>query len=178
VTLVAATKVTTPVDAFKVYVPSFAIVTTPSASQVAGDELGVMRHVEEVLKPATAEARPLAPVKVVNATSPPGITDFDCDVAVGDAGAETVGVTVAPASCPIVSATTYFTGDAVPVNVGSGSNVIVPFRFAVYVPSLGTVREGEVQLALAVEVVAQNFTEVASSGASDPAVSFVSSDMT
>jgi hypothetical protein len=77
-----------------------------------------------------------------------------------------------------VSATTYFTGDAVPVNVGSGSNVIVPFRFAVYVPSLGTVREGEVQLALAVEVVAQNFTEVASSGASDPAVSFVSSDMT
>jgi hypothetical protein len=98
VTLVAATKVTTPVDAFKVYVPSFAIVTTPSASQVAGDELGVMRHVEAVLKPATAEARPLAPVKVVYATSPPGITDFDCDVAVGDAGAETVGVIVAPAS--------------------------------------------------------------------------------
>jgi hypothetical protein len=59
-----------------------------------------------------------------------------------------------------VSATTYFTGDAVPTNVGNGSKVIVPFAFTVYVPSFGTVSVVRLQLAFAVDVVAQSFTLV------------------
>ena len=65
---------TTPVDVFNVYVPSPAIVTTPSASQVV--VLGVIRHVTEALKPTPDVARPPVPVSVVKATVPPGITAF------------------------------------------------------------------------------------------------------
>ena len=86
---------TTPVEVFSVYVPSFAIVTTPSASHVAGDEPGVIRHVAAVSNAAVEVARPEAPVKVVNATVPPGITDFVSGVATGGAGSATVTVIVA-----------------------------------------------------------------------------------
>ena len=98
VALAAATKVTIPVLVLSVYVPSFAIVTTPSASHVAGDELGVIRHVNDALRPAADVAIPEVPVMVVNATVPPGITDLVSGVAVGTAGKATVGVIVAPAS--------------------------------------------------------------------------------
>jgi hypothetical protein len=175
--LEAATNVTTPVAAFSVYVPSPAIVTMPSASHNAGDEPGVMRHVELVLKPATAVARPLLPVKVVKATVPPGMTDFDCGVALGAVGADTVGVIVAFVNWLRVSATTYLTADALPMNVGNGSNVIVPFAFTVYVPSFATVNVVRLQLAFAVLVVAHNFTDDASIGASEPAVSLVSGEI-
>ena len=48
----SATNVTTPVVVFSVYVPTPATVTTPSASHAAGDDAGVMRHVDAVVKPA------------------------------------------------------------------------------------------------------------------------------
>ena len=70
-------------------------------------------------------------IKVVNATVPPGITDFDSGVATGAAGKATVGVIVALVSWPVVSATTYFTGVATPAKVGNGLNVTVPFAFTV-----------------------------------------------
>lgn len=98
VTVASATNITTPVDAFKVYVPCPAMVTMPSASQVAGDDPGVIRHVEEGTSPTPDVARPLAPVMVVNVAVPPGITAFESGVATGNAGKETVGVIVAPAS--------------------------------------------------------------------------------
>ena len=104
-------------------------------------------------------ARPPAPVNVVKVAVPPGMTAFDSGATTGAAGIETVGVIVALVTWPVVSVTTYFTGEAVPTNVGSGSNVTVPFAFTVYVPSLGTVKEERLQLAFAVEVVAHNFTD-------------------
>ena len=57
-----------------------------------------MRHVAEVLKPATAVAKPPVPVTVVNVTVPPGITDFVSGPATGTAGAVTLGVMVAEVS--------------------------------------------------------------------------------
>ena len=170
----SATNVTTPVDVFKVKVPSPAIVTTPSASHAAGDDPGVMRHVEAGTSPTPDVARPLVPVMVVKVAVPPGITTFDSGVATGTGGSATVGVIVAPATWPVVSATTYFTGEAVPVNVGNGSNVTEPFAFTVYVPSLATVNVVKLQLAFAVEVVAHNFTVLATNVAGEVTVSFVS----
>ena len=102
---------------------------TPSASQFV--VVGTYRHVTEVLKPTPDVASPFEPVKVVKVAVPPGITAFDSDVATGAPGATTDGVMVAPASWPVVSATTYFTAEAVPRNVGNGSNVIVPSAFTV-----------------------------------------------
>ena len=83
---------------FSVYVPCPAIVTTPSASQAAGLDAGVMRHVAEVFKPAAAVARPEVPVIVVKVAVPPGITDCDSGVATGAAGAVTLAVMVAVVS--------------------------------------------------------------------------------
>ena len=80
---------------------------------------------------------------------------------------------VASANCVVESATTYFTGDAVPVNDGNGLNVTVPFTFTVYVPSPATSRLSRLQLAFAVDVVAHNFTEVATRVAGAVAASFV-----
>ena len=108
-----------------------AIVTIPSASQVAGEDPGVMRHVAFEFKPTLELASPPGPLMVVNVAVPPGITDFDSGVATGAVGIATVGVIVAFVTCPVVSATTYFTGDAVPVNVDKGSNVTVPLAFTV-----------------------------------------------
>ena len=80
--------------------------TTPSASQTSGDEAGVIKHVTEALSPTPDDARPLVPVKVVNATVPPGITDFDSGFATGAVGAATVGVMEALSTLPVVSETT------------------------------------------------------------------------
>ena len=71
------------------------MVTMPSASHVAGDEPGVIRQVKEELNAATVVARPFVPVRVVNEIVPPGITDFDCGVALGAVGVDTKGVIVA-----------------------------------------------------------------------------------
>ena len=71
-----------------------------------------MRHVNEVLKPAAAVAKPEVPVVVVKVAVAPGNTDFDSGVATGVAGALTVGRMVASANCVVESATTYFTSDA------------------------------------------------------------------
>ena len=76
------------------------------------------------------------------------------------------------------SATTYFTGDAVPVNVESGTNVTVPFAFTVYVPWPATSRVSRLQLAFAVDVVSHNFTEVAIRVAPVPAASPVKTSIT
>ena len=103
VTFDAATNVTTPVALSNVYVPSFAIMTTPSASQVAGEEAGVIKHVAAVSKGAVDVAKPETPVRLVNATVPPGITDFVCAVATGGAGSATVTVIVALVVCAIPS---------------------------------------------------------------------------
>ena len=72
--------------------------TTPSASQAAGFDAGVMRHVNDVLKPAAAVARPEVPVVVVKVAVPPGVTDFDSGVATGAFGAVTLAVMVAVVS--------------------------------------------------------------------------------
>lgn len=125
----SATKVTTPVEVFNVYVPSPEIVTTPSASQVV--VLGVIKHVDAATRPTPEVAKPFEPLIVVKVAVPPGITALVSGVATGAAGAVTVGVIVAPANCVVESATTYFTGEAVPINVGNGSNVMVPFAFTV-----------------------------------------------
>jgi hypothetical protein len=145
----------------------------PSASQVAGEEPGTIKHVADVLSPAGDVASAPVPVSVVNVAVPPGITALDSGVATGALGAATVGVTVALATWPVESVTTYFTGVAVPLNVGRGSNVTVPFAFTVYVPSPATVRVVRLQLALAVLVVAHNFTLLAIKVAGDVTVSFV-----
>jgi hypothetical protein len=171
VALASATNVTTPVATFNVYVPSPAIVTMPSASHVV--VFGVSRQVADVLSPAGDVASAPVPVSVVNVAVPPGITALDSGVATGALGAATVGVTVALATWPVESVTTYFTGVAVPLNVGRGSNVTVPFAFTVYVPSPATVRVVRLQLALAVLVVAHNFTLLAIKVAGDVTVSFV-----
>jgi hypothetical protein len=109
----------------------------------------------------------------VKVAVPPGTTAFVSGVATGAAGIETVGVIVAPVTWPVESATTYFTAVAVPLNVGSGSKVTVPFAFTVYVPSPATVNVVRLQLALAVLVVAHNFTLLAIKVAGDVTVSFV-----
>jgi hypothetical protein len=64
---------------------------------------------------------------------------FVSGVAVGVRGALTVGVMVVFATWPSVSETWYLTAVAVPLNVGNGSKVTVPFAFTVYVPWLATV---------------------------------------
>jgi hypothetical protein len=83
--------------------------------------------------------------------------------ALGASGGLTVGVIVAEAFWPKLSATTYFTGVCtVPEKLGSGSNVTTPVEvFTEYVPSPGTVNESNVQNALLVEAVAQNRTDAA-----------------
>ena len=111
---------------FNVYVPTPFTVTTPSASHAAGDEPGVIKQVTVALSPTPDDARPFVPVKVVNATVPPGITDLVSGVATGAAGSPTVGVIVALVTWPVVSETTYFTGVATPAKVGNGLNVTVP----------------------------------------------------
>jgi hypothetical protein len=83
---------------------------------------------------------------------------LDSGVATGAFGAVTVGVIVALATWPVESVTTYFTGVAVPLKVGKGSKVTVPLAFTVYVPSPAIVNVVRLQLALAVLVVAHNFT--------------------
>ena len=101
---------------------------------MSGTEAGVIKQVNEVSNPTPEVANPLAPVSVVNATVPPGMTALDCAVATGAAGIDTVGVIVAEVNWVVESATTYFTGDATPVKLDNGSNVTVPSAFAVYVP--------------------------------------------
>ena len=59
---------------------------------------------------------------------------------------------------------------AVPLNVGSGSNVTVPFAFTVYVPSFATVNVVALQPGT-VCPVAHNLTVVATNGKDDPTVS-------
>jgi hypothetical protein len=143
----------------------------PSASQVV--VFGVNKHVADVLSPAGDVASAPVPVTVVKEAVPPGTTAFVSGVATGAAGIETVGVMVALVTWPVESATTYFTAVAVPLNVGSGSKVTVPFAFTVYVPSPATVNVVRLQLALTVLVVAHNFTLLAISVAGEVTVSFV-----
>ena len=157
------------------YAPTPLTSTTPSVSHVA--EPGVIKHVTVALSPTPDDARPLAPVKVVNATVPPGITDFDSGVATGAAGKATVGVIVALVPWPVVSATTYFTGVATPAKVGNGLNVTVPFAFTVYVPSFGTVNDVNVHEAFAVVVVAHNLRLDATKVAGLVAESFVKGEI-
>ena len=88
VALASAVKLTTPFT--KVNVPSPGISTTPSASQAAGNEPGVIRHVTDVFKPATELANPDAPVSVLNDAVPPGATLSVFGVAVGGVGKPTV----------------------------------------------------------------------------------------
>jgi hypothetical protein len=147
------------------------MVTMPSASQVV--VFGVSRHVALEFRPTPEVASAPVPVRVVNVAVPPGITALDSGVAVGAPGRETVGVIVAPVTCPVESATTYFTGEASPVKEGSGSKVTVPFALTVYVPSPEIVNVVRLQLALAVLVVAHNFTLLAIKVAGDVTVSFV-----
>ena len=67
----------------------------PSASHVAGDELGVIKHVALVSKPTPEVASAPVPVIVVNVAVPPGMTLSVSAVATGPAGIATVGVIVA-----------------------------------------------------------------------------------
>jgi hypothetical protein len=114
----------------------------------------------------------------VNDTEPPGITDFVSGLAVGGlGGAPTVGVIVAAANCPLLFATMYLIGVAVPENVDNGVNVTAPVVVStVYVPSPGTVSESPLQLASAVPVK-QNLID-AGTREPLPAVSPVSTSIT
>ena len=94
VAFTSATNVTIPVATSSVYVPSPAIVTTPSESHVV--VLGVSKQVTAAFNPAAAVANAPVPVSVVNVAVPPGITALLSGVATGAAGEETVGVIVAP----------------------------------------------------------------------------------
>ena len=89
------------------YVPSSAIVTTLSASQVAGLEDGVIKHVAfaPLVCNCVPVAKPEVPVMVVYVAVPPGSTDCVCAVAVGAVGAATVGVIIASSIRPSESAT-------------------------------------------------------------------------
>ena len=80
---------------------------------------------------------------------------------------------VASSVRPVESATMYFTAEATPLKVGSGSNVTVPLALTVYVPSFATVKVDNEQLALTVAVVAHNFTLPVTNVAPAPAVSLV-----
>ena len=113
------------------------------------------------------------PVSVVNATVPPGMTDFVSAVATGGVGNATVGVMVASSIRPLVSATTYFTAVATPVKDDNGSKVTVPLAFTVYVPCPATSSVVKSHNAFAVAVVAHNFTLVATMVAGVVAVSLV-----
>jgi hypothetical protein len=152
--------------------------TTPSASHV--EVPGTSKHVAFgplVTSPVPVPS-PLAPVTVVNDTEPPGITDFVSGLAVGGlGGAPTVGVIVAAANCPLLFATMYLIGVAVPENVDNGVNVTAPVVVStVYVPSPGTVSESPLQLASAVPVK-QNLID-AGTREPLPAVSPVSTSIT
>ena len=61
----------------------------------------------------------------------PGRTAWLSGVATGGAGMFTVGVIVDVATCPVVSATTYLMGVAVPAKPGTGSKVMVPLLLTV-----------------------------------------------
>jgi hypothetical protein len=67
---------------------------------------------------------------------------------------------------------------ATPVKDGNGSNVTVPFALTVYVPWFATVKVVKSQLAFAVEVVAHNFTVLATKVAGEVAESFVKIEIT
>jgi hypothetical protein len=105
VAFASATNVTTPVAGLSVKVPSPATVTTLSASQAAGLELGVIRHV--AFTPLVCNCVPVAspdvPVIVVKVAVPPGITALVSGVATGAGGGVTVGVIVASSMRPRVS---------------------------------------------------------------------------
>jgi hypothetical protein len=164
------TYVTTPVAGLSVNVPSPEIVTTLSESHVVVP--GVYRHVTpvpDVLR-SVPVARPDVPVIVVNATVPPANTALVSGVASGAGGGVTVGVIVASSDRPSESVAWYVIAVAVPLNVGSGSNVTVPFAFTVYVPSLATVNDVALQPGT-VCPVAHNLTVVAINGKDDPTVS-------
>jgi hypothetical protein len=76
-----------------------------------------------------------------------------------------------------VSCTAYFTGEAVPVNEESGSNVTVPFAFTVYVPSPATVNVVRLQLAFAVDVDEHKRTVLGTNVAGEVTVSFVRTEI-
>jgi hypothetical protein len=90
-----------------------------------------------------------------------------------------VGVIVAAVNWPTVSATTYFTGDATPVNVASGTKVTVPAAFTVYVPWPVTVNVVNVHFVKSASVEdGHNLTDDASSAAGDVAESFANTAIT
>ena len=169
-----------PVATSTVYVPSPAMVTgVVPHTLVAGF---TMHSVDafSAAPPTAAAASVLAPDPTMawNDTVDAGATDRVSGVATGGGGMRTVGVMVAEATRPLMSATTYFTGAAVPMNVGSGSNVTVPFAFTVYVPSPPTVSVVSVQLEIAVETLAHKRTELGTSVAGATAESLVSGEIT
>jgi hypothetical protein len=91
----------------------------------------VYKQVAELFAARTDVRRPAVPVTGEKLMVDPGRTTLVSGLALGGGGGTTVGVMVADTTCPMESATTYFTGEAVPVNVGNGSNVTVPFAFTV-----------------------------------------------
>ena len=117
-------------------------------------------------------------MKVGKVAVPPAKTARGSGVAAVLGGNITDGVIKAGTVRPRMSVTTYFTGDAVPLNVGNGSNVTTPVVvFTVYVPSPATVNDVNVQLAFAVDVVAHKRTVLASKVAGVVALSFVNGEI-
>ena len=95
---------------------------------------GSIRHgpwVGPVCRPVPDASAP-APVSTeVKVAVPPGTTCFCSGPAEGAVGAFTVGVMVDVATCPVLSATTYLMGVAVPAKPGTGSKVMVPLLLTV-----------------------------------------------
>jgi hypothetical protein len=170
---------TVPVATSTEYVPSPAMVTGVVPQMfVTGS---TMQRVDALnaAPPAAAAASIFGPVPVIgwNETVADGATGRRSGVATGGGGISTVGVMVAEATRPLTSATTYFTGDAVPTKVGNGSKVTVPFALTVYVPSPPTVSVVSVQLAIAVEIFAHKRTLLGTSVAGATAESLFSGEI-
>jgi hypothetical protein len=76
-------------------VPSPGIATESSPSHTGGLDPGTIKQVDAVTNAGPPDVtNPDTPVNEVNATVPPGATDFDSAVALGATGAFTVGVIV------------------------------------------------------------------------------------
>jgi hypothetical protein len=135
-----AVNVTTPVDRSIDHVPSLGTTTEVLHCESAGST----RQGPFCTFPATVnppDTNPVDAVTDVKLTDWPANNIFDSGWATGGGGTATWTPMVALLLCPSESATTYFTGVAVPVKVGSGSKVTLPSTLAAQVPSLATVND-------------------------------------
>ena len=131
------------------YVPSSVVNDVREQSGAAS--VGPQRRILEGTR-ATSPVTPSGTAPGSSFVHGESTTDEPCSAVpvsssvIGAGGGTTSGLSVECAFCPKESVTTYGMGVAVPVNVGTGSNVTVPFDCTVYVPCPVTVTEVFVQV--------------------------------